>query len=97
VAGLTPAPAELVRPPRVAESPVNMECRLNQIVNLGEGRRQNGLVIGEIVLLHIRDDIISGHRINHQKLRPVGRLAGNMYCHTGDVFELTRPVYRPGD
>ena len=99
VAGLTPAPSDLVRPPRVAESPVNMECRLTQVVNIGEGRRQNGLVIGEIVLLHIRDDIISGHRIDHQKLRPVGRLAGNMYCRTDHVFELTRPVYlhRPGD
>jgi len=97
VAGLTPAPSDLVRPPRVAESPVNMECRLVQVVPIGEGRHQHGLVIGEIVLLHIRDDIISGHRINHQKLRPTGRLAGNMYCHTGDVFELPRPVYRPGD
>ena len=97
VAGLTPAPSELVRPPRVAESPVNMECRLNQVVPIGAGRHAHGLVIGEIVLLHIRDDIISGHRINHQKLRPTGRLAGNMYCHTGDVFELPRPVYRPGD
>lgn len=97
VAGLTPAPSDLVRPPRVAESPVNMECRLVQVVNIGEGRHQHGLVIGEIALLHIRDDIISGHRINHQKLRPTGRLAGNMYCHTDHVFELTRPVYRPGD
>ena len=97
VAGLTPAPSDLVRPPRVAESPVNMECRLVQVVPIGEGRHQHGLVIGEIVLLHIRDDIISGHRINHQKLRPTGRLAGNMYCHTGDVFEFPRPVYRPGD
>jgi len=96
VVGLTPVPSELVRPPRVAESPVNMECRLNQVVPIGQGRRQHGLVIGEIVLLHIRDDIISGHRINHQKLRPTGRLAGNMYCHTDHVFELVRPVYRPG-
>jgi flavin reductase (DIM6/NTAB) family NADH-FMN oxidoreductase RutF len=97
VAGLTAAPSDLVRPPRVAESPVNMECRLVQVVPIGEGRHQHGLVIGEIVLMHVRDDIISGHRINHQKLRPTGRLAGNMYCHTGDVFELPRPVYRPGD
>ena len=86
VAGLTPAPSDLVRPPRVAESPVNMECRLNQVVPIGEGRHQHGLVIGEIVLMHLRDDIIPGHRINHPKLRPTGRLAGNMYCHTLDFF-----------
>ena len=95
VAGLTPAPSELVRPPRVAESPVNMECRLNQVVSIGEGSHQHGLVIGEIVLMHVRDDIIEGHRINHQKLRPTGRLAGNMYCYTGDTYEMIRPVYDP--
>jgi flavin reductase (DIM6/NTAB) family NADH-FMN oxidoreductase RutF len=92
-AGLTPLPSDLVKPPRVAESPVNMECRLNQIVPIGQGRHQHGLVIGEIVLLHIRDDIINGHRINHQKLQPTGRLAGSMYCHTADVFEMVRPIY----
>ena len=93
IAGLTPVPSDVVRPPRVAESPANMECRLNQVVPIGQGRHQHGLVIGEIVLLHIRDDIIQGHRINHQKLQPTGRLAGNMYCHTADVFEMVRPVY----
>jgi flavin reductase (DIM6/NTAB) family NADH-FMN oxidoreductase RutF len=51
------------------------------------------LVIGQIVLMHIRDDIIEGHRINHQRLKPTGRLAGNMYCHTSEVFEMVRPVY----
>lgn len=95
VAGLTPAASDIVRAPRVAESPVNMECRLQQVVNLGEGDHQHGLVIGEVVLLHIRDDIIDGHRVNHHLLKPTGRLAGSMYCHTADVFEMVRPVYQP--
>ena len=95
IAGLTPAPSEMVRPPRVAESPVNMECRLLQVVPLGQGDHRHGLVIGQIVLMHIRDDIIEGHRINHQLLKPTGRLAGSMYCHTSDVFEMVRPVYTP--
>ncbi len=95
IAGLTPAPSERVKPPRVAESPVNMECRLLQVVPLGQGDHQHGLVIGEVVLMHIRDDIIDGHRINHQRLKPTGRLAGNMYCHTSEVFEMVRPVYTP--
>ena len=95
IAGLTPAPSERVRPPRVAESPVNMECRLLQVVPLGQGDHQHGLVIGQIVLMHIRDDIIEGHRINHQLLKPTGRLTGSMYCHTSDVFEMVRPVYTP--
>ena len=93
VAGLTPAPSVKIRPPRVAESPVNMECRLQQVINLGAGEQQHGLVIGEVVLLHIRDDLIDGHRINHQLLKPTGRLAGSMYCHTAEVFEMVRPVY----
>ena len=92
VGGLTAAPSELVRAPRVAESPVNMECRLNQVVAVGDGTK-HAIVIGEIVLMHIRDDIINGHRINHQRLKPVGRLAGNMYCNTHNVYELVRPMY----
>ena len=92
VGGLTAAPSELVRAPQVAESPVNMECRLNQVVAVGDGTK-HAIVIGEIVLMHIRDDIINGHRINHQRLKPVGRLAGNMYCNTHNVYELVRPMY----
>jgi len=92
VSGLTAAPSELVSAPRVAESPVNMECRLNQVVGIGDGTK-HALVIGEIVLMHVRDDIIDGHRINHARLKPVGRLAGNMYCNTHDAYELVRPVY----
>jgi flavin reductase (DIM6/NTAB) family NADH-FMN oxidoreductase RutF len=95
IAGLSPAPSDLIKPPRVAESPVNLECKLNQIIPLGEGGHAHGLVIGEVVLVHVRDDIIDGHRIYHQRLKPVGRLAGNMYCHTADVFEMVRPSYQP--
>ena len=72
-----------------------MECRLNQIIPLGSGSHQHGLVIGEVVLMHVRDDIIDGHRINHELLKPTGRLAGSMYCRTSDVYEMTRPVYTP--
>ena len=95
VAGLTEAPSQIVKAPRVAESPVNLECKLVQVVNIGEGAHAHGLVIGEVVLVHIREDIIDGHRINHQNLKPTGRLAGNMYCHTDDTFVLVRPQYQP--
>ena len=93
IAGLTAVSSEVVAPPRVAESPVNMECRLVQVVPIGQGAHSHGLVIGEILLMHVRDDIINGHRIDHHRLRPTGRLAGNMYCYTADTFELVRPVY----
>lgn len=95
IAGLTPAPSDKVKAPRVAESPVNMECRLVQVVPIGSGDHAHGLVIGEVVWMHIRDDIIDGHRINHQVLKPTGRLAGNMYCYTSDTYEMVRPVYDP--
>ena len=95
VAELTEAPSDLIAPPLVAESPVNMECRLVQVVPIGNSDHGHGLVIGEIVRMHVRDDIINGHRIDHQKLKPTGRLAGSMYCYTADSFEMVRPVYDP--
>lgn len=95
VAGLTQVPSDIVAPPRVAESPVSMECRLDQVVTIGSGDKEHGLMIGEIVLMHVRDDVINGHRINHNVLKPVCRLAGNMYCHTLDSYEMVRPVYKP--
>ena len=93
IANLTQIDSDLVKPPILSESPVNMECKLERIITLGTEAHPQGLVIGEIIQLHIDDEIISGHRINHEKLKPVGRLAGNMYTHTNDVFELMRPSY----
>ena len=95
IAGLTHAPSEIVKAPRVAESPVNIECKLDQIVQLGSGDHDHGLVIGEILLMHVRDDIIDGHRIDQAKLMATGRMAGNMYCRTGERYEMVRPVYDP--
>ena len=92
ISGLTQVDSQIVRPPRLAESPVNMECKLERIVELGSERDPHGLVIGEVVLVHIDDEVISGHHIDHQKLDPVGRLAGDMYCHTTSTFDLIRPV-----
>ena len=93
IAGLTHAPSQIVKPPRVAESPVNIECKLDQIVQIGSGEHEHGLVIGTILLMHVRDDVIDGHRIDQAKLMATGRMAGNMYCHTSDRFEMVRPVY----
>ncbi len=93
IAGLSHAPSQIVKPPRVAESPVNIECKLNQIVQIGSGAHEHGLVIGTILLMHVRDDVIDGHRIDQAKLMATGRMAGNMYCRTNDRFEMVRPVY----
>ena len=95
IAGLTQAASEMVKAPRVAESPVNIECKLEQVVKIGSGEHEHGLVIGTILLMHVRDDIIDGHRINQERLMATGRMAGNMYCRTSDRFEMVRPVYDP--
>ena len=80
---------------------MNMECRLVQVVNIGEQPHSHGIVIGEIVRMHVSDEVLyegpNGLRINHAALKPTGRLAGNMYCHTDDVFELVRPTYTEQD
>jgi flavin reductase (DIM6/NTAB) family NADH-FMN oxidoreductase RutF len=90
VAGLTPAPSVVVRPPRVAEAPASFECVLHDTMQLGEGPGSNTLVVGIINHVFVRDDIINerGH-IDIRRLQPVGRLAGKSYCTIRDIFELT--------
>lgn len=93
VAGLTPAPSKRVRPPRVAESPINIECVLKQIVYLGNEGSQSGLIIAEAVLWHIRDDLLTPQNtIDVAKLHAIGRLSGNWYTRTQDLYEITRPT-----
>jgi flavin reductase (DIM6/NTAB) family NADH-FMN oxidoreductase RutF len=96
VTGLTPVASDLVAAPRVGEAPVNLECKLVQIVELGRGPRRASLFIGEVVLFHIRDGLYTNGRVDARKLKAVGRLGGNQYCRTREIFEMVRPVYRPG-
>jgi flavin reductase (DIM6/NTAB) family NADH-FMN oxidoreductase RutF len=88
LAGLTPLPSIKVAAPRVAESPINLECRVEQIVPIGES---NGLIIGRIVYFHVRDDLLDNGRIDQDALRAVGRLAGDGYTRTRDQFSMKRP------
>jgi flavin reductase (DIM6/NTAB) family NADH-FMN oxidoreductase RutF len=87
--GLTPVAGEAVQSPRIAECAVSLECRVTQILELGRSR--HSLVIGEVVLVHVRDEFTRDGSIDLSQLRPVGRLAGNQYCLVGEVFELERP------
>lgn len=89
--GLTPGVGIKVQAPRVVEAPISMECRVVQIIPVGRG--PHSLVLGEIVYFHIRDNLYDANgRIDMQALRPLGRLAGNMYAHIHDIFEMKRPV-----
>ena len=90
--GLSLRPSLKVRPPRLAESPVNLECKLLQIVPVGDGPISANLVIGEVVVLHVDDAVLDDHkRVDPRRLRTIARLGGSYYCRSTDLFEMERP------
>lgn len=91
VSGLTPAPSMVVRPPRVLESHVNMECKLVQIIDLSDRPGGASLIIGRVVRFHVDDEVVEDFRIDPEKLRAVGRMGGNTYSRTRDRFDMIRP------
>jgi flavin reductase (DIM6/NTAB) family NADH-FMN oxidoreductase RutF len=91
VSGLTPVASDLVQPPRVAESKVNMECRLLQVVHVSPKPLGGSLVLGEVLRFHVADELFSDFRIDPDKLRPIGRMGGPTYTRTTDRFNMERP------
>ncbi|MEM7337288.1 MAG: flavin reductase family protein [Actinomycetota bacterium] len=89
--GLTPLASDLIAAPRVAEAKASFECRLQQVIELGDPPSQNVVVFGEVVAIHTDDSILDGTRIDFDALDAVGRLAGNGYATTRDRFDLSRP------
>jgi flavin reductase (DIM6/NTAB) family NADH-FMN oxidoreductase RutF len=92
VSGLTPIPSDLVKPPRVAESHVNMECRLLYTISMSGLINGGNLVLGEVVRFHIDDSLTTNFRIDPDKLRAIGRMGGNTYTRTRDRFDMIRPA-----
>lgn len=92
LAGLTPAPSTLVKPARVAESPVALECKLVHHYELEGGRNAGGtIIIGRIVLFQIAEDILlEDYKIDLDQYKPVSRLAGAGYARLGEVFSIKR-------
>jgi flavin reductase (DIM6/NTAB) family NADH-FMN oxidoreductase RutF len=92
LSGLTAVPSEAVKPARVGESRVQMECRLVQLVIASDQPLGGTLVLGEVLRFHIADDVIDDQfRIDPDKLDAVGRMAGAAYTRTRDRFDLERP------
>lgn len=92
LSGLTPVASELVKPPRVGEARVQMECRLLQIVTISDKPMGGSLMLGQVVRFHLHDEVVdAGLHINLDILRPVGRLSGTGYCRVTDRFDLKRP------
>lgn len=92
LAGLTPAPSRMVKPPRVAESPVALECRHLQTVDLPSTRSiPNRAVFGQVVGIYINDDIIRNGVIDMTRFHPLARMGYHDYAVVRDVFTITKP------
>ncbi len=90
--GLTPVLSDRVAAPRVGESPVSLECRLYREIALGD----TFFVIGEILRMHVADEVLTEGRVDIEKLRPVARLGGDEYSVVRDVIHMQRPKVAPG-
>lgn len=91
-AGLTPIKADLVKAPLVAESPINMECRIKQILRFGKASTSDSFIIGDLLLVHVKDEFYADGEIQMSKLKAIGRMGGDIYCRAQDLFEMKRPV-----
>jgi flavin reductase (DIM6/NTAB) family NADH-FMN oxidoreductase RutF len=81
-----------VRPPRLVEAPVAMECKVRQVIPIGSGAIAANLVIGEVVMMHVDDAVLDANgRVDPRKLKTVARLGQDYWCHTSDLFEQKRP------
>jgi flavin reductase (DIM6/NTAB) family NADH-FMN oxidoreductase RutF len=92
-AGLTPLPGEIVKAPRVKESPVNLECRLVQVVQLRSSNPKivNNMVIGEVVGVHIDERILKDGMVDMSAYRPIARLGYMDYAVIDETFSMDRP------
>lgn len=98
-AGLTELKSEMVKPPRVAEAPVQLECLVNQIIPLGKEAGAGNLVIAEIKLIHISEKILDGAgSIDQEKVDLVARLGGDWYCRVTKegLFKIAKPLAKLG-
>jgi flavin reductase (DIM6/NTAB) family NADH-FMN oxidoreductase RutF len=92
--GLQTIPSSLVCVPRLQASRIHFECRLQQIVELGKPTTSD-LIIGEVVHVHVADELYERGRIDATAFAPVSRLAGQTYATLGEQFDRPRPVYIP--
>lgn len=91
ISGLTPIASEAVRPPRVAESPAQMECKLLQVIYTGHAPGSGVIVLGEVLRFHIQENLFDDFRVDPAGLDAVGRMAGTTWVRTHDRFDLIRP------
>lgn len=98
-AGFTMLKSDLVKPPRVAEAPVQFECLVNEVIPLGDKHGAGNLVLAEIKLIHIKEEILDADgKIDQQKIDLVARLGGDWYCRVTEdnLFKVAKPLSRLG-
>ena len=93
LANLTAASSNIVSVPRVLESPVNLECKLIDVISLPSNNPEqpNNMILGQVVGIHISEDIIRDGMIDMTKYHPLARLGYRDYTAVKDVFSLDRP------
>lgn len=98
-AGFTQIPSDKIRPPRVGESPVSFECKVNQVLALGDQGGAGNLVIAEVIVIHMNKDYLNtSGQLETQKLDLVARMGGSWYCHANEraLFEIPKPLSTKG-
>lgn len=97
-AGLTPVASDLIKPPRVKESPYHLECRLKEMVSLGEGGAAGNLAICEVVRFHISEDILKDGVIQPDLIDLVGRMGASYYTRASgeSIFKVAKPIGKKG-
>ncbi len=93
--GFTAIASELIAPPRVAESPVQLECRVRDVIALADTPGAGNLVLAEILRMHVHESLMEGDdRIDQAGLDLVARLGGDWYCRvtSENLFEVAKPI-----
>lgn len=93
-AGFTSLDSDLIRPKRIKESPVQFECKVNQVIELSDGPASGNLIFAEVIKIHVHEDILNDQdKIDQQKIKLVGRMGGDTYVNAfgANLYEIKRP------
>lgn len=94
-AGFTKIASDTIQPFRVKEAPVQFECKVNEVIELGENGGAGNLVVCEVTKIHIHEEVLDANRkIDQKKIDLVARMGGNWYCRADEnsMFEITKPI-----
>jgi flavin reductase (DIM6/NTAB) family NADH-FMN oxidoreductase RutF len=91
LAGVSVEPATMIQAPMVKEALAKMECRVRQIIPLGDRPTSGILVLGDVLCFHFAEGLVDNFKVDPAMLNAVGRMGGTSYCDTRHRFDLTRP------